>query len=150
VGPLVLRPAAALTHYLLLGPPEARRSFEELRRRLQDGAIDETGASVFGDPGALQRALDAYVEGNTFSSYSASMSIEQPEDLVVRPRPPAEALAVRGDFLVQTGHEAALRSEDPDGRGESPAGRLKPPQDPCAVRHGVDVRAAGCRSRRRK
>jgi tetratricopeptide (TPR) repeat protein len=94
--------AAALTHYLLLGPPEARRRFQDLCRQLEEGVPDEGGTSALGDPEALRKALDAYVRGNAFSSRASAEPIEEPGGLALRDLPPAEALAARGELLVST------------------------------------------------
>ncbi len=102
--------AAALTHYLLLGPAPARRSFEDLRRSLEQAeAGEESPTSVFGDLGVFQRALESYVRGTTFSSRRTPVSEQAPVDLAVRELSPAEALAVRGEFLVESGQPAEAR-----------------------------------------
>jgi tetratricopeptide (TPR) repeat protein len=96
--------AAALTHYLLLGPPQARRSFEELCRLLGDSGTDEEATTrVLGDLGELERALRAYAKGNSFFLHDQPMALGNPVEVKVRTLPSAEALAVRGDFMARTG-----------------------------------------------
>jgi tetratricopeptide (TPR) repeat protein len=95
--------SAALVHYLILGPPEARRGFEAMRSLLEAGTSDvEAVASALGDPVVLQEALERYVKGNVFSHYAAPVPLPEDPELTVRVLAPAEQLSIRGEFLVIT------------------------------------------------
>ncbi len=100
--------SALLTHYLLLGPPEARRSFNELRRAL--GTFGDDGAGAFPDPGALETALRRYAKGDTFSLYARPLASGGPGDVAERPLSEAAALAICGDVMVHTGGRVEGRS----------------------------------------
>jgi tetratricopeptide (TPR) repeat protein len=95
----------ALVHYLMLGDKEARANeLTEFLKLIRSGASDEAAAGkAFGDLGLLQQNLNSYVLMNTFYHYQipAHLSMKE-EDYAARLLPPAESLALRGQFLLSS------------------------------------------------
>lgn len=89
----------ALAHYLMLGDEGAHR--DRLGRfllLLGEGKEREAAASrAFGDPDALEQALNAYVQGQAFSMHPIDTEVAQDlEETTVRPLTAAESLTLRG------------------------------------------------------
>jgi Flp pilus assembly protein TadD len=101
--------SAALTHYLLGGPEPARRSFAELKQQLRAGADGQAVAMALGDLEVLERELRAYLRGPAFLSHSWKDTGGPALDMVSRPLPPAEALALQAHVLLVTGRPVEAR-----------------------------------------
>jgi tetratricopeptide (TPR) repeat protein len=113
--------SAVLTHYLLLGAPERRGQIQEFFK-LMESDVDEPEAlrRAFGDLRKLESELSTYVRRNTFPGIKAEARIDA-QGIQVAPLTPAQADALRGEFLARTGRarearpllESALR-QDPE------------------------------------
>jgi tetratricopeptide (TPR) repeat protein len=111
--------SAVLTHYLLLGAPKRRGQIQEFFKLLE-GDVDEPEAlrRAFGDLGKLESELSAYVRGYRFPGVKAETHFDA-QAIQVAPLTPAQADALRGDFLARTGRarearpllESALRQD---------------------------------------
>ena len=128
--------SAVLTHYLLLAAPQRRGQIQELFKLLE-ADVDEGEAlrRAFGDLGKLESELATYVRRMSFPGIKTEVRIDA-QQIRTMPLGPAEADALRGDFLARTGRprearvllESALR-QDPalswahEGLGVIEAGR---------------------------
>lgn len=93
----------ALAHYLMVGENGAHRP--ELSTYLnalgQGTSEQDAAAKAFGDPGKLQKALQAYVNSASFYEFRTAAPDKIPESAVeVHPISDAEADAYRGGFLA--------------------------------------------------
>lgn len=141
--------SAVLTHYLLLGAPERRGQLQELFKLLE-ADVEEAEAlrRAFGDLGKLESELATYVRRLSFPGIKTEVHIDA-QQIQATPLAPAEAEALRGDFLARTGRpreagallEAALR-KDPalswahEGLGVIEWGRGRHPE---ALRHFTEA-----------
>jgi len=111
--------SAVLTHYLLLGAPQRRGQLQELFKLLE-GDVDEPEAlrRAFGDLRKLESELSTYVRRLSFPGIKTEVRIDA-QQIQAMPLGPAEADALRGDFLARTGRpregrallESALRQD---------------------------------------
>jgi tetratricopeptide (TPR) repeat protein len=141
--------SAVLTHYLLLGAAQRRGQLQELFKLLE-GDVDEPEAlrRAFGDLRKLESELSTYVRRLSFPGIKTEVRIDA-QQIQAMPLGPAEADALRGDFLARTGRpregrallESALRQDAQlswahEGLGvvESDRGRL-----PEALRHFTEA-----------
>ena len=112
---------AVLTHYLLLGAPQRRGQLQELFKLLEN-EVEEPEAlrRAFGDLRKLESELSSYVRHVSFPGIKTDVRIDA-QQIQATPLAPAEADALRGDFLARTGRarearvllESALR-QDPE------------------------------------
>jgi tetratricopeptide (TPR) repeat protein len=94
--------AAALTHYLLLGPRAAENPFGRFTTLLADGVSEEEAcAQAFGDLKTLEKALEFHIKQRDLTIHGARVRLGS-ETITARPVRPGEALALRADFLVHT------------------------------------------------
>ncbi len=103
----------ALVHYLILGDKAAHSAqlneFATRLRRGEDGA--KVAQETFGDLAALGKALDQYVRRYAYTYRKLGLAVEAAvPDAAPRAVPAAESLAVRGDFLLDTGRKAEARA----------------------------------------
>ena len=106
-----------LTHYLIATDRmEGRHRVRDYAELLVRGEDPVTAARhAFGDLDRLQQALGLYVQQQKFMYFTMVPALTAKESTFeVRPVPPAEADAVRGDVLVDTerGKEAQALLED--------------------------------------
>jgi len=141
--------SAVLTHYLLLGAPQRRGQIQELFKLLE-ADVEEGDAlrRAFGDLGKLESELATYVRRMSFPGIKTEVRIDA-QQIQAMPLGPAEADALRGDFLARTGRprearvllESAL-SQDPalswahEGLGVIEAGRGRHTE---ALRHFTEA-----------
>jgi tetratricopeptide (TPR) repeat protein len=111
--------SAVLTHYLLLGAPKRRGQIQELFKLLEkDVPEPEALRRAFGDLGKLESELSTYARRLSFPGIKTEVRLD-PQQIQVVTLGPAEADALRGDFLARTGRprearallEAALQRE---------------------------------------
>jgi tetratricopeptide (TPR) repeat protein len=102
--------SAVLTHYLLLGAPQRRGQLQELFKLLEND-VDEPEAlrRAFGDLRKLESELSAYVRHVSFPGIKTEVRID-PQQIQAMPLAPAEADALRGDFLARTGRPREARA----------------------------------------
>jgi tetratricopeptide (TPR) repeat protein len=102
--------SAVLTHYLLLGAPKRRGQIQEFFKLLE-GDVPEPEAlrRAFGDLGKLESELAAYARHMSFPGVKTEVRID-PQQIQVVPLGPAEAEALRGDFLARTGRPREARA----------------------------------------
>jgi tetratricopeptide (TPR) repeat protein len=94
--------SALLTHFLLLGPDEARDARATITDLLLRSSDEVPVLATLGDPATLDRALQAYLRLVQRVSRSRVFSIDEVSaPLSVRRVSEAEALALRGDFLAR-------------------------------------------------
>jgi tetratricopeptide (TPR) repeat protein len=132
--------STVLTHYLLLGAPERRGQIAEFFKQLESG-VDEPEAlrRAFGDLRKLDLELSAYVQRMSFPGVKTQTRIDA-QTIQAMPLTPAQADALRGDFLARTGRPCEARAlldsavrQDPEmswaheGLGTLEAGRGRRP-----------------------
>jgi tetratricopeptide (TPR) repeat protein len=97
----------ALVHYLLLDPDAAKDQRLLHYFKVLDATGDPAAAAqqAFGDLKALQEKLEQYSRQTHFHSVHLKSRLQlSDKDFSVRAMTPAEALAVRADFLQHTRH----------------------------------------------
>jgi tetratricopeptide (TPR) repeat protein len=95
--------AWALVHYLMFGEDRAfSPKVNQFNRLLYDGTDPDVAVrEAFGDMKPYQDGMRRYVERSLFSYARVPVSLDtRPEAYAVRALPPAEAAALRGEFLV--------------------------------------------------
>jgi tetratricopeptide (TPR) repeat protein len=111
--------SAILTHYLLLGAPKRRGQITEFFNLIeQDVEEKEALQRAFGDLRKLEAELASYVRHVSFPGIKTAVRIDA-QQIQAAPLGPAEADALRGDFLARTGRpqearrllESALRQD---------------------------------------
>jgi len=111
--------SAILTHYLLLGAPQRRGQITEFFNLIeQDVEEKEALQRAFGDLRKLEAELASYVRHFSFPGIKTAVRIDA-QQIQAAPLGPAEADALRGDFLARTGRpqearrllESALRQD---------------------------------------
>ena len=102
--------SAVLTHYLLLGAPKRRGQIQEFFKLLEsDVPESEALRRAFGDLGKLEAELSTYARRLSFPGIKTEVRLD-PQRIQAAALAPAEADALRGDFLARTGRPREARA----------------------------------------